>query len=120
MDEILDDLNKTENAKYQDFFVEWFKPFLYTKQKFNPMVEADKKVKIKEKLLPIETWWVRKIPKYAKISMDLVISKMKELSNSRDLNEDITICQMHNSQTVQNKVPPEIVNGFLNAKKVLR
>ena len=42
MNEILDNLNKAENAKYQDFFVNWFKPFLYTKQKFNPMVGSYK------------------------------------------------------------------------------
>ena len=26
MNESVDDLNKTENTKYQDFFVNWFKP----------------------------------------------------------------------------------------------
>ena len=52
--------------------------------------------------------------------MALVVSIMKELSNDKKLNEDITISQIFNLQTVQNKVPPEIVNGFLNAKKVLR
>ena len=50
MDKILDDLNKPENAKYQTFLCEWFKPFLYEKQKFNPMVGTYHKVKIKEKL----------------------------------------------------------------------
>ena len=38
MNEILDNLNKAENAKYQDFFVNWFKPYLYTKKKYNPMM----------------------------------------------------------------------------------
>ena len=55
MDKILDELNKTENAKYQDFFVDWFN----TKEKFNPMVGAYKKIKIKEKLHPLEAWWER-------------------------------------------------------------
>ena len=84
MNEILDDLNKTENAKYQDFFVNWFKPFLFTNQKFNPMVGAYKKVKFKEKLYPLETWWERqalfkkdyliwKIPKNGYSSMALVV-----------------------------------------------
>ena len=84
------------------------------------MVGAYKKVKIKEKLLPIETWWVRKIPQYVKISMDFVKSKMKELSNNRDFNDDITICQIHNRHTVQNKVPPEIVSGFLSVHQTLQ
>ena len=74
INEILDDLNKPENTKYQDFFVNWFKPYLYTKKKYNPMLGSYKKVKIKDKLLPLETWWeketllkkehlIRKIPR---------------------------------------------------------
>ena len=131
MDEILDDLNKPENAKYQTFFCEWFKPFLYAKQKMNPMVGTYQKVKIKEKLDEIDEWWTRaafmkidhltrKIPQHAKISMYLIVTKMKETSTDSDLNEDITVSQIHNSQTVRNKVPLEIVQGFSCAHQTLR
>ena len=47
--------------------------------------------------------------------MASLLSIMKELSNDKKLNEDITISQFFNSQP---KVHPEIVNGFLNAQKV--
>ena len=52
--------------------------------------------------------------------MNLLVTKMRLLSNDKSLNEDIAALQVGMSEIVSVKVPREIVNGFLRAHQRLR
>ena len=52
--------------------------------------------------------------------MDLLVTKMRLLSNDKHLKEDIAATQINMSEIVRAKVPREIMNGFLRAHQHLR
>ena len=63
---------------------------------------------------------IKEIPPDIKFSMDLLVTKMRLLSNDKSLDEDIAAIQIHMSEIVAAKVPKEIVNGFLHSHQRLR
>ena len=58
---------------------------------------------------------IKGIPPDIKFSMDLLATKMRELSNNKCLDEDIAALQVNKSEIVQENVPKEIVNGFYHS-----
>ena len=120
LNKILVKINEPENDKYQREVVDFFSPILYMKQKFKPVIGAYKKVKINyareawtpEVLLKL-SYLAKEAPPEIPWCMDILISKIRYLSNSKKLNEDIITMHVSLSNEVVENVPKEIMHGFL-------
>ena len=124
---ILVKINEPENEKYQREVVDFFSPILYMKQKFKPVIGAYKKVKMnyaREAWTPeVEltlSYLEKEVPPEIPWCMDILITKIRYLSNNKKLNEDIIAVQVSLSKEVVEKVPKEIMHGFLQAHQDLR
>ena len=63
---------------------------------------------------------VKEVPPDIPWCMDVLITKIRYLSNNNSLNEDIIAMQVSLSKEVNEKVPKEVVHGFLQAHQDLR
>ena len=124
---ILVKINEPENEKYQREVVYFFSPILYIKQKFKPVIGSYKKVKmnyVREVWTPeVElklNYLVKEVPPDIPWCMDVLITKIRYLSNNKSLNEDIIAMQVSLSKEVNEKVPKEVMHGFLQAHQDLR
>ena len=63
---------------------------------------------------------VKEVPPDIPWCMDVLITKIRYLSNNKSLNEDIIAMQVSLSKEVNEKVPKEVMHGFLQAHQDLR
>ena len=124
---ILVKLNEPENEGYQKEVVDFLSPILYIKQKFKPVIGSYKKVKMnyaREVWTPeVElklSYLAKEVPPEITWCMDVLITEIRYLSNNKRLNEDIIAMQVSLSKEVVEKVPKEIMHGFLQAHQDLR
>ena len=52
--------------------------------------------------------------------MDVLITQIRYISNNKSLNEDMIALQLSLSKIVNEKVPKEVMHGFLQAHQDLR
>ena len=104
---ILEKLNEPENEEYQKEVVDFLSPILYIKQKFKPVIGSYKKVKmnyVREVWTPeVElklNYLVKEVPPDVPWCMDVLITKIRYLSNNKRLNEDIIAMQVSLSNEV--------------------
>ena len=97
------------------------------KQKFKPVIGAYKKVKMNHAreacTLEVElklSYLEKEVPPEIPWCMDVLITKIRYLSNNKKLNEDIIAMQVSLSKEVVENVPTEIMHGFLQAHQDLR
>ena len=117
---ILVKINEPENEKCQREVVDFFSPILYIKQKFKPVIGSYKKVKMYYARELKLSYLVQEVPPEIPWCIDVLISKIRYLSNNKKLNEDIIAMQVSLSKEVVEKVPKEIMHGFLQAHQDLR
>ena len=125
LNKVVEELNKLENVDYLKETINFFNPVLYIKQKYKPIVGSYQKVKINEIGLWTEEaelkldYLAKEVPPDIQFSMNLLITKIRYLSNNKSMNEDIIAMQVSLSKEVVEKVPKEIMHGLLQAHQDL-